>query len=94
MSFRTAFLSKCLLTPSKTIEPKYATHAVETNAGVIHTGLLVEKTDKEMVLRVLGDKELRVPLGEIAATQTLQTSLMPDNLLRDATPQQAGDLLA
>jgi putative heme-binding domain-containing protein len=83
-----------LLTPSKTIEPKYLTHAVETSGGKIVTGLLVEKTAKEMVLRVVGDKEVRIPLAEIDNTQTLKTSLMPDNLLRDATPRQAGDLLA
>ncbi len=83
-----------LLAPSKTIEAKYLTHAVETNAGVIHTGLLVEKTQTEMALRVLGDKEVRLPLTDILNAQTLQTSLMPDNLLRDATPRQAGDLLA
>jgi hypothetical protein len=47
-----------------------------------------------MVLRIAGDKEVRIPLADVANTQTLQTSLMPDNLLRDATAQQAGDLLA
>lgn len=82
-----------LLTPSKTIEPKFMTHAVETNGGKIVTGLVVEKTAKELVLRVVGDKEVRIPLAEIDHTQMLKTSLMPDNLLRDATPQQAGDLL-
>jgi putative heme-binding domain-containing protein len=82
-----------LLAPSKTIEPKYLTHVVETTAGKIHTGLLVEKTAKEMVLRVVGDKEARIPVGDIDNVHTLKTSLMPDGILRDATPQQAGDLV-
>jgi putative heme-binding domain-containing protein len=82
-----------LLAPSKTIDAKYLTHIVETAAGQTHTGLLVESNDREMILRVVGDKEVRIPRGDIVATQSLRTSLMPDNLLRDATARQAGDLL-
>ena len=37
---------------------------VETTDGKVYTGLLASKTDKEVVLKVAGDKEVRVPAGE------------------------------
>ncbi len=46
-----------------------------------------------MVLRQIGNKELRLPAREIVALKAQKTSLMPEHLLRDATAQQAADLL-
>lgn len=83
-----------ILEPSKVIDPKYLTYTVETKVGVLHVGLLAEKNDREVVLRQVGNKELRLPAKEVVAIQPQKTSLMPDQLLRDATAQQAADLLA
>src|SRR5207302_5613388 len=49
-----------ILEPSKSIDPKYIAYLVETTDGKVQTGLLVDKTDKEVVLRIVGDKELRI----------------------------------
>jgi putative heme-binding domain-containing protein len=89
-----AQIVESILEPSKTIDPKYLTYNAETNAGVLHTGLLITKSDKEIVLRPITGKDVRILAAELVALQAQKTSLMPDNLLRDATPQQAGDLLA
>lgn len=89
-----AQLLESLLEPSKVIEAKYLTYVVETTAGQLHQGLLVEKNDREVILRQVGNKDLRLPARDVAALQPQKASLMPDNLLRDATPQQAADLLA
>lgn len=83
-----------ILEPSKVIDQKFWTYAAETTAGQLHVGLLVEKNDREVVLRQVGNKDLRLPARDVAALAPQKTSLMPDNLLRDATPQQAADLLA
>ena len=40
-----------LLEPSKTIEPKYVSYLLETVEGQFHSGLLVEKNERETVLK-------------------------------------------
>jgi putative heme-binding domain-containing protein len=88
-----ALILENILEPSKTIEPKYVTYTAETNAGVVHTGLLAEKNEREVVLRLVGDKEVRIPRKNVASLVAQRVSLMPEQLLRDLTAQQAADLL-
>lgn len=89
-----AQILESILEPSKVIEAKYLTYTAETASGQLHVGLLVDKNDREVVMRQVGNKELRLPAKEVVTLQPQKTSLMPDQLLRDATAQQAADLLA
>jgi len=82
-----------LLDPSKIIEPAYVVYMVETTDGTLLTGLLGSKNDKEVVLKVVGDKEVRVPAAKVERFVPLRKSLMPDLMLRDLTAEQAADLL-
>lgn len=89
-------LVESLLEPSKTIDPKYVTYVLATNAGQVHTGLLAMKTEREIILHTAGDKEVkevRVPVDRVAALVPQKVSLMPEQLLRDLTAEQAADLL-
>jgi putative heme-binding domain-containing protein len=88
-----AQILESILEPSKTIEPKYASYVLETSDGQIHTGVLAARNDREVVLRVIGDREVRVPAGRVASLIAQRTSLMPEQLLRDVTAEQAADLL-
>src|SRR5207244_3650635 len=54
-------LLESIVEPSKSIEPKYAAYLLETTDGQLHTGLLAEKNGTEVVLRTIGDKEVRLP---------------------------------
>jgi putative heme-binding domain-containing protein len=83
-----------ILEPSKRIDPKYVTYLVETTNGRLFTGLLVEKTDEEVVLKDAQDKERRIPAKEIEQLVPQRQSLMPDLLVRDMTAQQVADLVA
>ena len=40
-----------ILEPSKEIDPKFQSWLVETKAGKVFTGLLVKKSDQEVVIR-------------------------------------------
>jgi putative heme-binding domain-containing protein len=82
-----------ILEPSKSIEPKYVAYLVETSDGKVHTGLLAEKNDREVVLRTVGDKEVRIPAGKVETMVPQSKSIMPELLLRDLTAEQAADLL-
>ncbi len=88
-----AKLLENILEPSKTIDPQFVSHLVETTTGEVHTGLLVRNSDAELVLKKADGKEVAIPAAEIERSSPQQKSLMPDLLLRDLSPQQAADLL-
>jgi putative heme-binding domain-containing protein len=88
-----AQILESILEPSKTIDPKYVTYLAETTDGQVHTGLLGAKTATEVVLKTVGDKEVRIPVGKVVTLAPQRQSLMPDLLLRDLTAEQVADLL-
>jgi putative heme-binding domain-containing protein len=87
-------LLESILQPSLAIDPQFATWLVETTDGLVHTGLLIRRTDAEVVLKSADGKETRIPATDIHRLAPQQKSLMPDLLLQDMTPQQVADLLA
>jgi putative heme-binding domain-containing protein len=87
-------LLESLLEPSKAVEPKYVTWIVETSQGQVHVGLLMEKTDEDVVLRDAQNKEQHIAAADVEVIAPQRQSLMPDLLLRDMTPQAVADLLA
>lgn len=89
-----AQLLESMLYPSKTIEDQYRTQVVITNDGKSHSGVVVEKTAKEIVLRPANGMDIRIPLHAIEEILPQPISLMPEGILRDLTAQQAADLLA
>lgn len=88
-----AQLLESLLEPSKKVDPKFAAWLVETAAGQVYSGLLVERNEREVVLKDNQNKTIRVPLEETELVVPQQKSLMPELLLRDMTAQEAADLL-
>jgi len=88
-----AELLRHVLEPSRTIDPPFATYVVETKAGLVHTGLIAEKTDRAVVLKDAQNKTTRIPADEVEQMSPQARSLMPDLLLRDLTAQQAADLI-
>ena len=46
-----------------------------------------------MVLKDAENKEVRIPAGKVTSLVPQKKSLMPEQLLRDLTAQQAADLL-
>ncbi|MBQ16508.1 MAG: hypothetical protein CMJ65_05235 [Planctomycetaceae bacterium] len=83
-----------VLNPSRKIDPKFMTYLVETTAGRVHTGLMIRKTDREIVLRDAKGKELVIASGDVESLIPQRKSLMPELLLKDMTAQQVADLLA
>jgi putative heme-binding domain-containing protein len=83
-----------LLDPSKSIDPKYVAYVVETVDGKFHNGLLASRTKRQVVLKMAGDKEVRIPAADVVALTPQKKSLMPEQMLRDLTAEHAADLLA
>ena len=89
---RAALLDQ-ILEPSRTIDPQYVTHLLETKDGRILTGLIVEKGGREVALKDAQGKTIRCPATEVERLVPQSRSLMPELLLRDLTAQQVADLL-
>jgi putative heme-binding domain-containing protein len=92
--YRKDQLLQHILEPSQFIEPKYVPYLLETSAGQIFTGLVVEQTDTQVVLQDAQNKKHTIPAGEVELLVRQQKSLMPELLLRDMTRQEVADLLA
>lgn len=86
-------LLESLLQPSKTIDPKYVTWTLVTEDGDVHSGLMVEKTAERVTLRDAQNRLHTVASADIQQLQQQPQSLMPEQLLRDMTRQEAADLL-
>ena len=89
---RAALLQE-ILEPSRSVDPKYLVFQLGTTSGQVHSGLLVEKTEKEVVLRDAQNQAIRIPAAEVELLSPTKQSLMPDLLLRSLTAQQVADLL-
>jgi putative heme-binding domain-containing protein len=86
-------LLRQILEPSRSVDPRYTVYRLDTRSGHVHSGLLVERNEREVVLRDAQNKPIRVAVGDIEELTPQKQSLMPDLLLRGLTAQQAADLL-
>jgi putative heme-binding domain-containing protein len=82
-----------ILEPSKTIDSQFVAYLLETKDGRALSGLVVEKTDRAVVLKDAQGKTIKVPTTEVEQLVPQSRSLMPELLLRDMTAQQVADLL-
>jgi putative heme-binding domain-containing protein len=69
-------------------------YLLETTGGQVYAGFLVEKNEKQVVLRDVKNQTIRVPIDEIEVLVQQQKSLMPELVLSQVTAQDAADLLA
>jgi len=83
-----------ILDPSKDIDPKFAAYIVEVDDGRQLSGLIVARDAQSLTVRDPQGKDTKVPLSKVQAQVPSKKSLMPDQLLRDLTREQAADLLA
>jgi putative heme-binding domain-containing protein len=86
-------LLESMLEPSKLIDPKYVTWQVETDDGRLLSGVLLQKDEREIVLKDAEGAALRIATENVELAAPQAQSLMPELLLRDLTAQQVADLL-
>jgi putative heme-binding domain-containing protein len=83
-----------LLEPSKTIAPEYRTWLAVTEDGRSVTGLLAKRTEESVSIVDAAGKRTDLAAATVDELEPLPTSLMPEQLLRDLTADQAADLIA
>jgi putative membrane-bound dehydrogenase-like protein len=92
--YERATLLETILIPSKAIAPEYIGYLLETKQGQVYAGFLVEKSDKQVVLKDATGKLITVSADDVEALEPQPKSLMPELVLKDVTAQDAADLLA
>jgi putative membrane-bound dehydrogenase-like protein len=80
--------------PSLVIGEAYKSLTVVTADGRVLSGLLVEKTDQQLVLKLQGDKIETIPADEIEMFKQNDKSLMPEGIEKQLPPQEIADLFA
>jgi putative heme-binding domain-containing protein len=86
-------LLESILEPSRRIEPKYAAYLVQTADGRSFNGLLVRRSENEVVLRDAQNKEIVLAANDVEALRPSRVSLMPQGQLAGLTAREAADLL-
>lgn len=92
--YERATLLETILDPSKAIAPEYTAYLLETVQGHVYAGFLVERDDKQVVLKDAAGKLIKVAAQDVEVLEAQKKSLMPELVLRDVTAQDAADLLA
>ncbi len=83
-----------ILTPNAAMESGYRIYRVELKSGEIIDAFFVSEDKQAVVIRQVGLPDRRIAKREIAATQFIRRSLMPEGLLDALADEQAADLLA
>src|SRR5262249_9568100 len=86
-------LFESILLPSKAIADQYVSWVIETKAGLVVTGLLIEETPEYVLLRDANAKDTKIAKAEIESRGKSPTSLMPADLLAYMTEDDLVDMV-
>jgi putative membrane-bound dehydrogenase-like protein len=87
-------LFESILIPSKAIADQYLTWVVETKKGLSVSGLLVEETATDILLRDANGKDTRIGKEDIDTREKSPKSIMPEDLAAYMTEADLVDLVA
>jgi len=82
-----------ILAPSKAIADQYINWAIETKAGVVVTGLLIEETPEAVTIRDANGRDTKIVKKDIEDRQKTLVSIMPENLVAALTEDDVVDLV-
>jgi putative heme-binding domain-containing protein len=81
-----------VLRPSQKIDEPFAAYTLVRSDGTTVGGLLLEQTEKRVVLKTLEKQTVAVERPDIEELRRSEKSLMPEGVLSDLTAQEAADL--
>ncbi len=90
--YNKALLLENVVEPSKTIAEGFTSYLLRTVDGQAITGLLVSKSDTEVVLKDV-EKQYHVKTADVKKLTPQTTSMMPEGMLQYMSPQEAADLM-
>ena len=88
------YLLVSLVDPSAVVRKEFQGSVVATKDGRVLTGLVDESDPNRIVVLLAGGETTAVARSEVETIQASPTSLMPDNLYRQFSPDDLRDLFA
>ncbi|MEM8735433.1 MAG: PVC-type heme-binding CxxCH protein, partial [Planctomycetota bacterium] len=88
-----SYLLTAILSPNASIDGVFQAYRCLTVDDQIHVGLIVDRNESELTLRVAGGEEVRISMPEIAAVRSTAESLMPTGFDRVLDVDSMRDLI-
>ena len=79
--------------PNRDIADEYKTTKILTVEGELFSGFVEKQTDKEIVMRLAGDKVVKVQVDDIEESSSESVSSMPEGLGLSVAPDELLDLV-
>jgi putative heme-binding domain-containing protein len=86
-------LLESILLPSKAVADQYVSWVIETQNGIVLTGLIVEDAADHVLLRDANGKDTRIDKKSIASRSKSPSSLMPGDLIGAMTNADLVDVV-
>ena len=86
------YLLESLLEPARTVKEGYGALVVVTSDGQVTSGIPVSRSDTELVIRDILDRDVRLRLDDVEE-ESPGTSLMPAGLVDALSPREIADLV-
>ena len=83
-----------IVDPSAVVKKEYLTYVAQTKTGTIISGLLVEEDAGSVILADAKNQRTRLSRDQLEELSVSGTSLMPERLLEQLSPQELRDLFA
>ena len=80
------------LDPARTVKEGFGSLVVVTVDGQVTSGIPVSRSDTELVLRDVLDRDVRLRLADVEE-ESAGTSLMPAGLVDALSPEELADLV-
>jgi putative heme-binding domain-containing protein len=90
----TAALLGNIVDPSAVIRREYMSYVVMTTSGRVLTGVMAEQDGASITILDANNQRTKIPRDEIDELREAETSLMPEQILDNLTPQEHRDLFA
>ena len=83
-----------IVDPSAVVKKEYLTHVAQTKTGTIVSGLLVEEDAGSVTMADAKNQRTRLSRDQLEELSISTTSIMPERLLEQLSPQELRDLFA
>ncbi len=87
------YLLSNILDPNGDIQDDYKMEIITTRDGRTYTGNISSETERQLVLRVVGQDQVTINISDIQSRETAEKSMMPEGLLQTMTDGDIVDLI-
>jgi putative heme-binding domain-containing protein len=83
-----------IIDPSAVVRRDFLSYVVVTKSGVVQSGLMTEQDAASLTLVDAKNQRVRISRDDIDEISESPTSLMPERMLEQLSPQELRDLFA